>query len=163
MDSFKETQRIKVWWLWAFAGVLNILFLYAFLRQVVFNKPFGSIPAPNGLLAGLVVFSALLLAFLFMIKLQTRIDETGIHYKFSPFHLKYTTITWYHVSDAYMRQYEPLYEFAGWGIRGIEKNKALSVSGKYGLQLVLRNGNKLIIGTLKPVEIKAIAQYYFRP
>jgi hypothetical protein len=163
MENFKETQRIRVWWLWAFAGVLNILFLYAFLRQVVYNKPFGTIPAPNGLLAGLAVFSMLLLLFLFLVQLQTRIDENGIHYKFSPFHLQYTTITWYNVSDAYMRQYEPLYEFAGWGIRGTLKNKALSMSGKYGLQLVLRNGGKLIIGTRKPVEIKAIAQHYFRP
>jgi Family of unknown function (DUF6141) len=163
MESFKETQRIRLWWLWAFVGILNVLFLYAFLRQVIFNKPFGSIAAPNGLLAGLAIFSLLLLVFLFLLQLRTRIDETGIHYKFSPFHLKYTTITWYNVSDAYMRQYEPLYEFEGWGIRGNEKNKAISMSGKFGLQLVLRNGGKLIIGTRKPVEIKAIAQYYFRP
>jgi hypothetical protein len=163
MKNFKETQRIKIWWMWAPLIAINLLFAYIFVQQIIVGQPFGRTPLPNGIIITLFLICAGMLTFCLLISFKLRIDEEGIHYKYTPFRRKYTTITWYHVSDAYVRDYEPLYEYGGWGIKGTLKNRAYNMSGKTGLQLVLRDGNKVILGTLRPVEVKAIAQYYFRP
>jgi len=163
MKSYKETQHIRIWWMWASLAAMNILFVYIFIQQVILHKPFGRTPLPDSTIVLLLVIGLGLLAFCSLISFKMRIDDVGIHYKYLPFYVKYTTITWYNVSDAYVRDYNPLYEYGGWGIKGSAKNKSLSVSGKTGLQLVLRDGKRLMLGTRHPVEVKAIAQYYFRP
>ncbi|MBX2959059.1 MAG: hypothetical protein KF732_03800 [Flavobacteriales bacterium] len=55
----------------------------------------------------------------------------------------------------YVRQYSPLTEYGGWGIRlGLfGKGTAYNVSGNKGLQLEFTNNKKLLIGTNKPNEL----------
>ena len=85
------------------------------------------------------------------------INQKSILYKFSPFHYKYYNIDWIQVDKAYIRTYKPLGEYGGWGIRYAFKNgKAYNVSGNIGLQLILKNGKKILFGTQKPEELKEI-------
>lgn len=51
-----------------------------------------------------------------------------------------------------------LLEFGGWGFRVVTMNadKAYNVSGNMGLQLVLMNGKKLLIGTKQPEHLTDI-------
>ena len=53
---------------------------------------------------------------------------------------------------SYVRQYSPIIEYGGWGLRfGIfGKGTAFNVSGNKGLQLEFINNKKLLIGTNKP-------------
>ena len=55
-----------------------------------------------------------------------------------------------------IREYKPIMEYGGWGIRGFGSNRALNIKGKIGLQLVFKNGQKLLIGTQKADEIVKI-------
>ena len=158
--DFKETQRFKTRWAWAGVVALNILFIYAIVQQVIFGIPFGPKPAPDLALILIGLIPLLLLIFLFAIKLKTRINEIGIYFRFYPFQFKETEIEWQELTDAYMRNYNSLFEYGGWGIRkgtaktGMAINS--SASSTRGLQLQFNNGKLLLIGTKKPDEIHQI-------
>jgi len=61
--------------------------------------------------------------------------------------------------------YYPISEFGGWGLRGgfffnKGKEKAVNVSGDIGIQLIFKNGKKLLIGTQKKEEAKRVLETY---
>jgi hypothetical protein len=58
------------------------------------------------------------------------------------------------LAEVKVREYRPLAEYGGWGVRGFGKNRALNVSGNFGLQLVMKDGAKMLIGTQKPQELE---------
>ena len=54
------------------------------------------------------------------------------------------------MSEYYAREYKPLREYGGWGIRcSLKRGKAYNVSGNKGVQLVFKNGKQLLIGSQK--------------
>lgn len=109
--------------------------------------------APPAVILTIMIFNTLLaLAFLFG-TLKTEYNKEGIIIKFFPFLFKTRVIKWQEVAKAYIREYSPLREFGGWGIRRSKKGKAYTVQGKLGLQLELRDGKKLLIGTQRPEDI----------
>jgi hypothetical protein len=79
--------------------------------------------------------------------LDTWISDDGIRYRFFPFHLKRHLIPWSDIRQAYVRTYKPIAEYGGWGIRGLFGDGAYNVKGNIGLQLELKNGKKLLLGT----------------
>ena len=151
---FTETQRFRQLWIWALLTGLLVLFIWAFVQQIILGIPWGNNPASD---TGLILFCLIPLGIvvLFLIaRLETRIDRMGISYRFLPFHRKWRLIEWSTVGRAYIRKYNSIAEFGGWGIRfGLKGGKAYNVSGNHGLQLELKNGKKLLIGTRKPEEL----------
>lgn len=158
--EFTEIQRFRIWWAWLALAALLVLFGYAIVQQVVFEKPFGNKPAPDLILILVEGILLLFLGFLWSIKLKTRITGTGIHYRFYPFQLKETKIEWHELRDAYIRDYNSFHEYGGWGIRyGSSKTGRVintSASGNKGLQLQFADGKLLLIGTRRPDQIKLI-------
>ncbi|MGI4862562.1 MAG: hypothetical protein ACRYFZ_01470 [Janthinobacterium lividum] len=54
------------------------------------------------------------------------------------------------------RTYSPLGDYGGWGIRGLPSNLAYNVWGQAGLQLIFQSGNKLLLGTQQPEELRKV-------
>jgi hypothetical protein len=52
-----------------------------------------------------------------------------------------------HIMRAYQRTYHPLREFGGWGIRGKAENRAFTFRGTDGVQIELRSGKKVLVGS----------------
>ena len=160
MNTFSEIQRFKIKWAWMGVLALNGLFIYAIIQQVVLGKPFGTKPAPDAVLMLIEFICLLLFFFIFSIQLKTTIGINGIRYRFYPFQFKTTFIQWHQLNDAYIREYNSLYEYGGWGIRyGLPKTgKALNTSESCnkGLQLQFKDGKLLLIGTKNPEAIKKI-------
>lgn len=158
--DFKEVQRFKIWWAWLGIASLNAVFIYAITQQVILGKPFGTKPAPDYILILVELFFILLLIFLMLIKLKTRITDNGIYYRFYPFQFAERKIEWHELRDAYIRQYNSFHEYGGWGIRyGSPKTgRAVntSASSSLGLQLQFNDGKLLLIGTARPDELKLI-------
>jgi hypothetical protein len=158
--DFKEVQRFKTWWAWFGVAALNLLFIYAIVQQIFLGTPFGPKPAPDFVLILVELFLLLLFVFLISIKLKTRITDTGIYYRFIPFHFKETFIEWHELKDAYIRSYDSFNEYGGWGIRtgSTKTGKALntSASSNKGLQLQFNDGRLLLVGTRRPDEIQLI-------
>jgi hypothetical protein len=161
MKVFKEEQRFTQLWL-----IILIIFSSLVPIGVViseYQKDENAFSVEMLLVIILVILAPLAIIFLF--KLTTRIDEQGIHYQFFPFHFSDRKISWNEISKAYIRTYDPIGEFGGWGLKGgnlfnKSKGKAINVSGDIGIQLELKNGKKLLIGTQKEAEAKSVIQTY---
>ena len=95
-------------------------------------------------------------------ELKTKIDEHGIHYQLFPFHSKFKTKKWKEIKNIYVRQYNPIAEYGGWGIRYTlsKKGIAVNIKGNIGIQLELVNGEKLLIGTQKKDDVELVLHTY---
>lgn len=103
----------------------------------------------TGLSGGLLPVILLLLAC--NTKLETHLDKSGIQYKCTPFQKKPRTISWTSVEKAEVIRYD----YVGHGYRISRKYGTVhNVTGKMGLQIILKSGEKLLIGTQKPEEMK---------
>lgn len=165
MRIFKEEQRFTQWWLWLLIAAIMGIPIYGITQQLILKKPFGDNPMSN---EGLIVFSIgmfLFLVFFLSLKLKTRIDETGVHFQFFPFHLKQKTINWHQVKNIYTRKYLPISEYGGWGIKGSSLGRkkngiAYNTSGDIGIQLELKSGKRILIGTQKLNDANSVLKNY---
>jgi len=169
MKVFKEEQRFTQTWLIIILiiaiGVPFLLGVYGIIQQIIYKTPLGQRPMSD---VGLIIFTIsmfLLTLLIFLIKLTTKIDEKGIQYQFYPFHFSMKKISWNEISKVGVRTYLPISEFGGWGLRGgfffnKGKEKAVNISGNIGIQLILKNGKKLLIGTQKESEAKNVLETY---
>jgi hypothetical protein len=166
MDSkilFSETQHFTQTWLKAILAVVNGLLVIGFVVQVVLGHAIGNNPMTDTSLI-LTTFSMLLItSMFFFIRMDTLIKKDGIYVRQVPFHSLYKVYHWEDLTQSYVRQYSPLGEFGGWGMRGVGKNRAFNISGDQGIQLETKNGAKMLIGTNKPDEateiLKQIEQF----
>ena len=138
---FSEKQRFNQWWLWAILIGINLLFLSVAIFQ------------PNIILALSFVFTLILTLLFLIFRLETHISGEKIYVRLYPLQLKYKEYKWSEISKCSIRQYSPIGEYGGWGLRGFNKNKAMNISGNQGLQLDFINNNKLLIGTNKTKEM----------
>jgi hypothetical protein len=54
-----------------------------------------------------------------------------------------------------VRTFSPIKEYGGWGKRHGKSGAALTIKGNQGLQLIFKNGHKLLIGTQNAEALKA--------
>ncbi|MCG1037145.1 hypothetical protein [Polaribacter sargassicola] len=161
MKIFKEEQRFTQTWLIVLLAVSVIVPITLVVKEYLEEN---SKMTTNNLIITLVgVLGSVSIIFFF--KLITRIDEFGIHYQFFPFHFSLKTITWKEIDAVKVRTYDPIGEYGGWGLKGAsfwnsEKGKAINVSGDVGIQLHLKNGEKLLIGTQKKTEAINVLKTY---
>ncbi|WP_198519863.1 hypothetical protein [Polaribacter sp. ALD11] len=161
MKVFKEEQRFTQTWLIVLLAVSIIVPITVVVKKYLEENSNLSTTKFVLTLTGILVSVAIIFSF----KLITRIDEKGIHYQFFPFHFSLKTISWNEISKVGIRTYLPISEFGGWGLRGgfffnKGKEKAVNVSGDIGIQLVLKNGEKLLIGTQKKQEATSVLNTY---
>ena len=139
---FEEVQPFDQIWIWLLLGIEMVIIVIALLAS---GQPLWT--AAMGL--GAVTISMVLLSSL---KLYTRIDSMGVHYRMKPLHFKEQTIPWEDIDLIHVREYSPIKEYGGWGIRYGKSGKAFNVRGNYGIQIVKKDGKKLLIGTQRPEE-----------
>ncbi len=146
LTIFEEKQRFNQWWLYAI-----LLLPVGFIGYEIISKEINW----NAVLIELLIL-ALVFALIFSIQLKTKITETGIGVQFFPFVWKEKHFRWDEIKTMEVREYSPIAEYGGWGLRYSFKNgKAYNISGNNGLQLIFTNDKKLLIGTKKPEELKA--------
>lgn len=116
---------------------------------------------------GLIIFAVLVLIILgvsyfmlFKAKLIIEIEGNSLFFSFFPY-AKRKEIKADEIKTFEIRKFNPIKEYGGSGIKkGIKKaGDAYVVSGNIGLQLHLKNGNKILLSTQKPDALKkAIAK-----
>jgi hypothetical protein len=150
MYQFTETQKFRQWWLWLIMIVSTLVVPGTLLLAAQSGAE--DIPAVAVLISAIVPI--LILVMFWAMNLHTEIDSTGVHYRFFPFHFSKRTISWDEIDSAVVRKYSPLGEYGGWGLRYTFRNgRAVNVSGNMGLQLVLKTGKKILIGTQRAEEM----------
>ena len=108
----------------------------------------------EGIIALLGVFSimALAMGLLFNLKLETRIDEEGIHYRYFPF-IKWRLINKAAIKEASVIKFNPMSDHGGWGVKGNSTTKAYTILGETGLSIDIGEKKKILLGTQKPKEL----------
>ncbi len=159
MKVFKEEQYFRQLWLIILLSVTILMTVGIILNEFLKENTTMSMTEFISVTVLVIFFTTLI----FFFKLKTRIDEKGIHYQFFPFHLSLKLITWSEISKATVRTYDPISEYGGWGLKGRFRRKsgrAINIRGNVGIQLELKNGKKLLIGTQKENEVKRVLNTY---
>jgi hypothetical protein len=153
---FSEKQFLKKIYRWLIILLINGPLLFLFIWQVIFRHVYPK-PISNEVFATIIFGMLFLTAFIQNLHLHTVIRKDGVYVRFYPLQFAYKKYEWNTITKAFVREYQPVREFGGWGIRfaGTQYGKAYSLSGNKGIQLIFQDGQKLLIGTLKPVEAQA--------
>lgn len=148
--EFKETQRFNSIWIWLILGGVTLIPMFGIYQQIIMGEQFGNNPMSNN---GLIAFAIFILLFdvcFLIFRLETEITDQYIKVKFFP--LVNKKVNWSDIIKSEVLNYGFV---GGWGIRLFTKyGTVYNTKGKMGLAIVLRNGNKFIIGTQKPKELE---------
>jgi hypothetical protein len=136
-----------------FFKVTSLLFMVALVFNLVWQT--GKInQLTTSLFVGFVVFS---LIYLFVsAKMITQIRQDGICVRFPPFQPSFNKYLWNDIEELYLREFDALSEYNGWGIKVGSAGKGYIISGDKGIQILLRDKSKVLIGTGQPGEVARI-------
>ncbi|MFZ2898488.1 MAG: hypothetical protein WA004_07700 [Saprospiraceae bacterium] len=151
---FQERQYFRQWFVWLPLLGTDVLFLWGLVQQLGMGKPWGDNPMSD---LGLVLTSLLVFALtgLFMaMHLNTEISTEGVRIFFFPMTRRF--ISWDEVEQASVVEYNPLMDYGGWGVRWGKQGRAYNVSGATGIELLLKDGKKVMIGTRRGAELPLI-------
>jgi hypothetical protein len=154
---FREVQRFSLWLRTVFAlsmaaaVVIDGIALNSMLAE---RYPPSRVSTASLVIFGIVLPIALAV-LLWAAKLETEVRSEALYVHLFPFHIRYRKITPGDLNECYARTYRPLIEYGGWGIRcGFGgRGRAYNMSGNQGVQLIMNDGRKLLIGTQRPDEL----------
>jgi hypothetical protein len=147
----RERQRFTQPWLWLLVLGVTVIIWGGGFQQLVLGTPFGNNPAPDiVLLIMLILFGIGFPLLVLRARLDSEVTTDGIRIRFFPFHIRFREWTFDDIDSVEARTYSPISEFGGWGIRLGCRCMAYNVKGDQGIQLVLRTGRRILIGTQDP-------------
>lgn len=148
---FKESQKANLGWRWIFFIGLYILMFWALIQQFGEEVDISAIASIIFSLCLIILFNIIII----IMRLETEINEKEIRIRYKPFHVKPRIFRWDEVSKFYLRDFKPIREYGGHGIqRKLKYGKSFTVSGTKGLQLILKDGKKILVGTHKPKKLQ---------
>lgn len=149
--DFYEEQKIDTKWLILACAVL-------FLPPIIL-----AFTVKGGISISILIAVPVAI-LLFLLKLKTQINKDGISIQFLPIIITPKKINWEDIQTAVIRNYKPIWEYGGWGLRvSFKHGTAYTVKGQTGLQLTLKNGKQILIGTQRPDELQSSINKYLNP
>jgi hypothetical protein len=150
---YSEVQRFRQWWVWTLVSGAAALAWWAFIRQIVLGQPLGDNPSPDWGVWLLWVFIGIgLPSLFFLLRLVLEVTSDGIVIRFRPLHRRIIPLA--EVREFQVRQYSAVKEYGGWGIKGWSQQKvAYNVSGNEGVELTLRDGRRVMLGSQRASEL----------
>jgi hypothetical protein len=157
MIQFEENQRFKELAIYILLGLLQLLFLWGFIQQVIFNKPWGTKPASDLALIIINMGMFLFIILFFSFNLKTVITEQYISFRFFPLQTKMRIIYWKQVKCVSVIKYDGMKEYWGFGLKYMPgKGWCYTMPGHYGIKLTLTSGKTILIGTHMAEEVTQI-------
>jgi hypothetical protein len=153
VQTFSSTLR---WLLVILMAVSFAIFAIA-LWETVTNPETTNALVPTLLSIFAMAIPIAAVALIFVTRLETEVRTDALYVRLYPLHIRYRIFAPRDLAEHYSRTYKPIREYGGWGIRCsfTGKGRAYNISGNQGVQLVLTNGRKLLIGSQKPDELAA--------
>lgn len=144
-DEFAETQSFPAWvgaLLFAATAIAG-LGAYAAARETGAPAGPGLLAVLAGLLTVMILFGGL--------RLTTTANGEGVRVK--GFLFIDRRIPYGEIASATARRYRPIMEYGGWGYRLGPSGKAYNARGDEGVQLVLKTGGRVLIGSQRAEEL----------
>ena len=153
--NYQEVQRFSsLVWVWFVILPVTGLMWYSAYQQLIADQAVGTRPAPDVMLVLFWVAFGIAMPLLFFLGgMRTEVRTDGIHLQGFPIpfctkHIDYSQLDSYEA-----RRYRPLRDYGGWGIRFGREGRAYTVSGRQGVQLVFKNGQRLLVGSQQPDQL----------
>ena len=121
-------------------------------RQIVWNHPWGSPPATNGDLLFLTALSLLVYVRLITVQVVTELRPQHLSVAMKGLWRR-VRVPIADIRTAIAIEYDPISEYHGYGIRSGPRGQAYIASGSQAVQLELRGGHKLLIGSQRFEEL----------
>lgn len=158
--EFYELQRFTQRWIWGLLIFLLLIqagvFGYGLYQQLVLGQPWGDRPMSDMALIltsiGIFLFSGGMSYLFYSLRLITEVRPEGLAIQFYPLHRK--VIPYHRIKSCQARSYKPIREYGGWGIKFGPGGRAYNVSGDRGVQLVLDDGKRILIGSQRSDELE---------
>ena len=154
----REEQRFRQTWVLVIVlGVAGLMW-WTFIRQIWLGEPMGDNPAPDWGVLALVDLHrggpALLLPP------RQAGDRGDVRAGSRPLFPDWRRqISLADVQTVEVRKYNAIKEYGGWGIKGwTSKSVAYNVSGDTGVQLTLRDGRKVMLGSQRAEELAGVIE-----
>src|SRR5262249_5098829 len=96
------------------------------------------------------------LLFVFGVRLVTEVRDGALFVRLAP--LPFRRIPLEAIRSAEVVTYRPLRDYGGWGIRYGWNGTAYTAQGNRGVQLVLANGRRVLIGSQTPEALHEALQ-----
>lgn len=153
---FHEEQRFRQPWLIA-VMVLGCAMSFAGVGLALSDadKARDGMHSAALILAVETLMVALVVVLFVTAKMVTEARYEGILVQGYPIARLRRLIPYSDIVSCEARNYSPIMEYGGWGIRRGPGGNAYNVSGNRGVQLLLRSGEKLLIGSQKADELAA--------
>jgi len=149
---YYEEQRPAAWWLWLLVTIVAGTQWWAFVQQIILRRPFGNNPAPDLMVWAFVfLFGIGLPLFFYYLRLVVVVEEGTLRVRFPPF--KGRLIPLERIAASAVVTYSPLRDYGGWGLRISRHGRAYNAHGNRGVQLVLDNGERILVGSQRPEEL----------
>ena len=154
---FQEVQRFSQIWVWVFLLVTFFLVSEVIVGGILLGESVENSSYSNETIALIfvVAFSAMFWLLIKM-KLEVKVTDEGIVYRFFPIILKEKIVKRNLIESYEIRKYRPILEYGGYGIKvGFDKSgKAFNMKGNIGMQLYLKDGKKILFGTQRAEAFK---------
>jgi hypothetical protein len=89
-------------------------------------------------------------------KLITQIRTDGVYVRFPPWQPRFSIYNWADIAEIFVRDYGAMREFMGWGIRYVPGKMGYIVAGNSCIEIVFKNGNKVIITTQRKPDVNEV-------
>lgn len=150
---YREDQHFRQWWLWVIVAGVAAAAWWGFIQQILIGRQFGDNPAPDwGVWLLWVVIGVGLPLVFARVKLVLEVTQQEVLIRFSP--LSTRVIRLDEIDRLEVRRYSAIREYGGWGIKGWSRSKtAYNVSGDRGVDLTLRDGRRVLLGSQRADEL----------
>ena len=154
--EFTEKQQLKLWWLYILLAIETIIVCSVmFLSKDKMN--WQDISDANYLPIFGILFPFLIVYVVTKNTFTIKIDVNGINYRYWPF-ARNKFIPWQQIENLYIRKFDALSEYGGWGYRNrlwfkFNDKAFIFNDGIYGLQIEIINNKKILFSTSKLEEL----------
>ncbi len=151
--AFREVQHFRRSWLWLVVLLPTILAWWPFVRQVLGGQPVGQHPLPDwGVWLVWLLIGVGLPLFFGLLRMEVELTDRELTIVYRPLARRRVLLA--EILQVEVRHYNALKEYGGWGVKGWSRDKmAYNVSGDQGVELRLKDGRSLLVGSRRPDEL----------
>jgi hypothetical protein len=149
---FCETQAFRLGYARFTLAMPPAALLVVSCRQIIWHHPWGNPPITDGNLLFLTILSLAIYIRLITVRLVTELRPEHLSVAMKGFWRK-TRVAIADIRSVAAVEYDPGTEYRGYGVRPGPRGQAYIASGNKAVQLELRDGRKLLVGSQRPQEL----------
>ena len=160
---FHEEQSLRQPRLLILTAIPPVAMLLLAIWQVGLGHPWGKQPMSNAGIVGWTIFLWLIYFRLITVKLVTDVLPGELSVAMRGLWRSYR-ISLAAVQSARVVTYDPMADWGGYGVRSTARGKAFIATGNKGVELALKKGGVVLVGSQRPDElVRALEQQLSNP